>query len=471
MSKALRGELELERYRDRVVNGPVLRTLLWLGVPPMITQLVHVLYSVADSLWLSIYREAAIAVPRQTFPVLMLFGAAINALSAAGTALISQSVGSRDYEEFKREASYFFSASVLVGAALSFSFFALRPLIFTQVVATPPEILEEVLLYSAIMALDSLLMSLVMPLTTVLNSLGETRLPSIINVLAVLINIALDPFLILGLGPFPRLGVAGAAATDVLGKVFTLGGYFALLKRRFSWIKITFTPRLPAYWVRLAFRIASPVFLMMSTNSLAFIFQQRMVNAFGVAVATAYAIGFVILDIADGALWGLLGSISTMVGQALGAGRRDRAREAAVKASLFIATAVAAGALFVYVLRRQLVAVFASDPAVEAESVNFLETIVVGLPFFAMFMAGNSVGRGSGHTTVPTIIGVFRLWVLRVAGGYVLAFLLGLGSMGLWLAIMVSNIAGGLLMFYWVAKGDWAVPVLRGPATGGASGR
>ncbi|MEM0377692.1 MAG: MATE family efflux transporter, partial [Thermofilum sp.] len=255
----MRGELELERYRDRVVNGPVLRTLLWLGVPPMITQLVHVLYSVADSLWLSIYREAAIAVPRQTFPVLMLFGAAINALSAAGTALISQSVGSRDYEEFKREASYFFSASVLVGAALSFSFFALRPLIFTQVVATPPEILEEVLLYSAIMALDSLLMSLVMPLTTVLNSLGETRLPSIINVLAVLINIALDPFLILGLGPFPRLGVAGAAATDVLGKVFTLGGYFALLKRRFSWIKITFTPRVPAHWVRLASRIASPV--------------------------------------------------------------------------------------------------------------------------------------------------------------------------------------------------------------------
>lgn len=471
MSKAWRGELELEKYRDRVVNGPVLRTLLWLGVPPMITQLVHVLYNVADSFWLSMYREAAIAVPRQTFPVLMLFGAALNALSAAGTALVSQTVGAKNYGDFKQEASYLFSASVLIGSALSLSFFLLRPFIFTYMVSTPPEILEEVLLYSAIMALDSLLMSLVVPLSTVLTSLGETRLPSLINVTAVLINIALDPFLILGLGPFPRMGVAGAAATDVLGKVITLLGYFALLRRRFSWIAIAFTPRIPVRWIAVASRIASPVFLMLSTNSLAFIFQQRMVNAFGVAVATAYAIGFVILDIADGALWGLLGSISVMVGQALGAGRRDRAREAAVKASLFIATAVAAGAAFVYLLRRQLVAVFASDPVVEAESVRFLETIVVGLPFFAMFMAGNSVGRGSGHTAIPTIIGIVRLWALRVAGGYVLAFLLGLGSMGLWLAIMLSNIAGGLLMFYWVAKGGWVVPISRGSARGESWGK
>lgn len=471
MSKTRRGELELEKYRDRVVNGPILRTLLWLGLPPMITQLVHVIYTVADSFWLSLYEQEAVAVPRQVFPVLMFFGAAHNALSAAGTALVSQAIGARDYEEFEQEVKRIFSASLLVGAFLSSSFFILRPYIFTHVVASPPEILEEILLYSAIMTVDSLFMSIVLPLSTVLTSLGETRLPSAISVAAVLANIALDPFLILGLGPFPRLGVVGAAATDVIGKILTLGGYLLLLRRRFGWLRVSLTLNIPLHWIKLVARIASPVLLMMSTNSFAFILQQRMVNAFGVVVATAYAIGFIVLDIADGVLWGLLGSISVMVGQALGAGRKDRARETAVKASLFIAATVAAGVTFVYLLRRQLVGVFASDPMVEAESVRFLETIVVGLPFFALFMAGNSVGRGSGHTAVPTAIGAFRLWGIRVAGGYLLAFPLGLGATGLWLAIMLSNIVGGLLMFLWVVRGSWTTPVLGKLTAGGALGR
>lgn len=471
MSKARTGTFELEKYRERVVNGPILRTLFWLGLPPMVTQLVHVMYSVADSLWLSLYEEAAIAVPRQVFPTIMLFGAAINALSAAGTALASQSVGARAYEEFEREVSRLFSSSVLLGAILSSIFFLLRPFIFTQLVASPPEILDEVLLYSGVMAADSFLTSMTMSLSTALTSLGETRLPSVINIAAVLINIALDPLFILGFGPFPRLGVVGAALTDVLGKVLTLAGYALLLKRKFSWLRVSLTLQLPVRWIKVAARIAAPVFLMMSTNSLAFMMQQRFVNAFGVAVATAYAIGFVILDIADGALWGLLGSISVMVGQSLGAEMRKRAHEVAVKASLFIFIAVAIGGAFVYAFRSELVRVFASDPVVEAESVRFLETIVVGLPFFALFMAGNSVGRGSGHTTVPTIIGVIRLWGIRVAGGYLLAFLLGLGSMGLWLAIMLSNIVGGILMFLWVLKGGWTVPVLGRLTDARAGGR
>ena len=94
------------------------------------------------------------------------------------------------------------------------------------------------------------------------------------------------------------------------------------------------------------------------------------------------------------------------------------------------------------------------------ESVRFLETILVGPPFFAIFMAGNSAGRGSGHTLVPTVIGMVRLWLIRVAGSYLLAIQLGMGSLGVWLAIMASNIIGGGLMLAWIARGDWARPVV-----------
>jgi len=457
----LPGHARLDSYRERILNGPVLRTLLWLGLAPMVVQLVHVAYGVADSLWLSMYDEKAIAVPRQVFPVLMLFGAAVNALSAAGSAVLSQLVGARAYDEVRVEASRFFTASLTLGISLSTAFFLLRPLIFQHVVMTPREIFDYVMLYSAVMSLDSALMAAVMPLSTLLNSFGETRAPSAINVAALTVNIILDPFLVLGIGPFPRLGVVGASLTDVLGKVITLLGYRVLLRRRFGWLKLGLSFGFTAEWVRLVLGISSPVFVMMSTNSLAFMLQQRIVNMLGVTVATAYSIGFVVLDIADGMLWGLLGAISTMVGQSLGAGKAERAREVALKASAFIAAAVAAGAAFVYLFRVQLVRVFASSPEVVEESVRFLETILVGLPFFAIFMAGNSAGRGSGHTLVPTLIGMARLWLIRVVGSYVLAIQLGMGSLGVWLAIMASNIVGGSLMLAWIAKGGWTKPVVR----------
>uniref|UniRef100_A0A7C4FAW7 MATE family efflux transporter n=1 Tax=Thermofilum pendens TaxID=2269 RepID=A0A7C4FAW7_THEPE len=469
----LPGQARLDSYRERILNGPVLRTLLWLGLPPMVVQLVHVAYGVADSLWLSMYYEKAIAVPRQVFPVLMLFGAAVNALSAAGSAFLSQLVGARVYDEVRVEASRFFTAGFTLGVLLSTALFLLRPLIFQHIVVTPPEIFDYVMLYSAVMSLDSVLMAAVMPLSTLLNSFGETRAPSAVNVIALLVNMVLDPFLVLGIGPFPRLGVVGASATDVLGKVITLLGYHLLLSRRFGWLKLGFNFSFTAEWVRAVLGISSPVFIMMSTSSLAFMLQQRIVNMLGVVVATAYSIGFVVLDIADGILWGLLGAVSTMVGQCLGAGDARRAREVALRASAFVAAAVTIGAVFVYTLRVQLVSVFASSPEVVNESVRFLETIVVGLPFFAVFMVGNSTGRGSGHTLVPTLIGMTRLWLIRVAGSYLLAIQLGMGSLGVWLAIMASNIIGGSLMLAWIAKGDWTKPVVkkaaRAPAGAGVA--
>ena len=83
------------RYRDRIVNGPIIRTVFWLGLPPLVNQLVIVAYNVTDAYWLSSYSEVTVAVPRQMFPVLMLFQALVMALTAACLSIVSQYVGGR----------------------------------------------------------------------------------------------------------------------------------------------------------------------------------------------------------------------------------------------------------------------------------------------------------------------------------------------------------------------------------------
>ena len=450
----------LGKYRDRIVNGPIIRTLVWLGVPPLINQLTVVAYNVADAYWLSLYSETTVAVPRQTWPVIMLFQALVMALTAASLSIVSQYIGGKSYREASLSASRFFTLSFFCGAVLCVTLLTLRGLIFAVVISTPPEIFEDVMKYSSVISFDIFLNYISLIFTTLLQSIGDTRRPAIVNTLAVSLNVLLDPFLVLGLGPFPRLGVVGAAITDVMGKMISAGALAYMLRKYYPELRVFFTKDIDFKWIALVMRIGLPVLALGATNGFAFLFQLWIINQFGVTVATAYAIGFLIMDIVDAVLWGLSGATAIMVGQNIGAENYGRAKEVAYKSALLLFTLVALGACLVYPIRSSLVDIFADDPEIMAETDRFLQILVPTLPFFGLFMVGMSTGRGSGHTVFPTTVGVFRLWGIRVALGYVLAFNFRMGSIGAWLAISLSNIIGGALALLWIKYGNWTEKVV-----------
>lgn len=448
------------KYRDRIVNGPIIRTLLWLGAPPLLNQLIVVAYNVADVYWLSLYGEVTVAVPRQTWPVIMLFQALINALTAASLSIVSQYIGSRNYRDASLSASRFFTLAFFSGITLSVTLLTVRGFIFTQMISTPPEIFEEVMKYSGVIAFDIFFNYVALTYTTLLQSLGDTRRPAIINSVAICVNTALDPLLVLGLGPFPRLGVIGASLTDVIGKIISTIALTYTIRREYPDLKVTFTRDISAEWIGLVLRIGLPILVLGLMNSFAFLLQLKIVNILGIVAATAYAIGFTIMDIVDAALWGLSGATAIMVGQNLGAENVERAKEVAYKSALLIAALTALGACVVYPLRGGLADVFADDPYIIAETDLFLQTLVPTLPFFGLFIVAASTGRGSGHTVFPTAVGMMRLWGVRVGLGYFLALILGMGSLGAWLAISLSNIMGGVISILWIKYGGWAEAVV-----------
>lgn len=448
------------KYRDRIVNGPIIRTLLWLGAPPLLNQLMVVAYNVADAYWLSLYGEITVAVPRQAWPIIMLFQALINALTAACLSITSQYIGARNYRDASVSASRFFTLAFFSGMTLSAVLLSARRLIFTLLISTPPEIFEEVIKYSGVIAFDIFFNYIALTYTTLLQSLGDTRRPAIVNCIAMAVNTVLDPLLVLGLGPFPRLGVIGASLTDVIGKIISTATLAYITRREYPDLKIAFTRNIDVKWVGLILRIGLPILLLGLMNSFAFLLQLKIVNTLGIIAATAYAIGFVIMDIADAALWGLSGATAIMVGQSLGAENTERAREVAYKSALLIATFTALGVCVIYPLRRSLADVFADDPYIVAETDLFLRTLVPTLPFFGIFIVATATGRGSGHTTFPTALGMLRLWGIRVGLGYFLALVLGMGSFGAWLAISLSNIVGGVISILWIKYGGWTKAVI-----------
>lgn len=449
------------RYREAIINGPIIRTLISLGLPPLINQIVMIAYNVADAYWLSMYSAYDVSVPRQTWPVIMLFQAFLNALTAASLSMVSQYIGAKQYKDASASASKFFTVSFSLGALFSISFFSLRNMIFTYIISVPQEIFDDVLKYSGVMAIDVFFNYISFIYSTLLQSVGDTRRPAIVNVIAVTTNIILDPFLVLGLGPFPRLGVIGASATDVMGKIISIIGLTYILRKSYPELKVGFTRNIDINWVKLVLKISVPIIILGLTNSFAFVFQLRLVNTFGVIAATAYSIGFVIMDIVDGMLWGFVGANSIMIGQNLGAGKTDRAKEIAFKSSLLVFSFMVVGSLILYPLKTDIIYAFTNDPSIFYETDLFLQTMLPTLAFFGLFMIGMSVGRGSGHTLTPTILGIIRLWGIRIFVGYLFALNLGLGSYGVWLAIALSNVVGGILSFLWVRYGKWDRAIIK----------
>lgn len=394
----------IDEYRDFVLRGSVITTLLKLGFPPMISNIVFTAYDVLNSIWLSLYSDVAIAVPRQVFPVAFLFNGIINAMSVAGTSLISQRVGAKMYDHVKKEFTRLFTATFIFAFFASTFFYVSRPFIFKYIVSTPEEIYGYVLDYSAFISLHMILMSISMILGTVVSSMGDTRSPSFISAIGVTVNTILDPFFILGIGFFPRLGVVGSVLTDIIGGLISVLGILYVIYSHFPELTVSFTKDFTFEWFYLIVKIGGPIMLVSITNSLAFITQTRMVNEFGIIIATAFSIGSIFFRLADSALWGFSRSMSITVGQSLGAGYTKRARELAVKGSLFIAAIVAFTSTILYIARWQIVFIFTSTYEIATEAVYYVSTILFGLPFFALFMSGDAVGRGSGQTIIPTII-------------------------------------------------------------------
>lgn len=444
------GVISIGKYRDRIVHGPIIRTMFWLGIPPLLNQIIIITYNTADAYWLSQYSDALVAVPRQVWPIYMLFNAFAMALTAASLGIVSQHVGGKMYREASRSASRFFTISFFIGALLCAVLLSTKELIFMRLLATPPEIFSEVIKYSTIMAFDIFIGYTSVIFTALLQSIGETKKPAIVNSAAVGLNVLLDPFLILGMGPFPRLGVVGAALTDVMGKIISTLSLAHIIRRYYPDFMVTFSKDVDLRWAALVARIGLPVLILGLTNSFAFIAQLRMVNELGIITATSFAIGFVIADIIDGALFGLTSAVSIMVGQNLGAMNLKRAKEVAYKASILMFSLVALGAIIIYPIKETLIGVFTKDPKIIFEANLFLETLLPTLPFFGSLIVAISVGRGSGHTIAPTSIGMFRLWCLRIMLGYILAFALNMGSGGIWLAISMSNVIGGIAAILWI---------------------
>jgi putative MATE family efflux protein len=277
---------------------------------------------------------------------------------------------------------------------------------------------------------------------------GDTRTPFFLLMASVLLSIGLDPLLIAGIGPLPRLGVEGAA----LASVMVRGGGF-LIGIGIAWRRGLIRLDAPDWRaIPTVFRVGAPLSLAGVLLSIVYMWLTRYTSRFGTAALAALGVGHKVEGLGFIAISGFALSASALVGQNLGAGQEARAREAVritVAYCLAVTTTTATAFL---VVPRLLVALFTSDPAVIADGSLYLRVIAFAQigQTFEIILEGALAG--AGYTLWPQITST-TLTLLRVPLG---AWWSGaIGLLGIWLALSVTAISRGIVMTVFWLHGSW----------------
>ncbi|MGM0674188.1 MAG: MATE family efflux transporter [Spirochaetota bacterium] len=430
-------------------------TLIRLATPIMLANLFQMFYNLADAYFLGRVGREAVSAVAISFNIVMLIVVVGAGLATAGQTLISQSKGREDQQ---RVDFYLGQMAVsLLGFALIVSLAgSLLIPVFLAILQVPPDAFSQTEGYLRIIFAGLPLMFFFFVMQAAMQGIGDSITPLIIQAGAVGLNIAFDPFLIFGLGPFPRMEVSGAALATVSSRAVASAVALAILVRGRRGLHLTLgnmIPRLHA--VRLFFRIGAPISVGQGLAGMGFVALQGIVNSFGTAVIAAFGVGARIIGLFNMPTIGFSRATASLVGQSIGAGRPEQAKTVVKQSVLTILVFITVGMLLTFFFGNAFVRFFVDDPAVAEVGEVMFRVISISVIPFAMFTVANGAFQGGGDTKPVMYLNTARLWALRVPIAYILAVLVGIGPLGIWISMVISNVVIAAIGFRILAGGHW----------------
>ncbi len=451
---------DLMKLRSRILTGSILRTLFWLAWPIIIANLVNTSYNIVDAYWLGKLGRQAFGAPTVSFPLIMLFYSLGMGFAMAGISLIAQYIGAGDFELANRSAGNMLAFMLMMSAVLSTLGVLLSPF-FLQLMHVPPDIYPYAVSYLRVIFAGIPISFIGFAFNTIANSLGDTRTPTILNIISSVTNMVLDPIFIFGWLGIPMLGVVGAAMATILSRTIISFAGIRLLTRGYHGLKITMKDlRIEKWWLKKAVSIGAPMAIQRSSNSLGFTIMMSLVSVYGSPVVAAYGLASRIIKVMSSLAWALNRATSVMIGQNIGAEKYDRAKKIAFATMTIIFLLLGTGAILIYLFRQPLVTFFIADPKVVSIGSRLISIFIWSIPFFGLFAIGGAIASGSGHTRFFAVLSIIRLWLLRILLSYVLALWLVLGPDGIWIAMAISNAVVGIITVVWALSGRWAERVV-----------
>ena len=422
---------------------PVRRLLITMSLPMMISMLVQALYNVVDSMFVSYISEYALTAVGLAFPAQNLMISVGVGTGVGVNALLSKSLGEKNFDAANKAAvnGIFlafcsWAAFALLGGFFSRTFMALQ----TDV----PEIIAYGDTYLTIIAVASVGMMFQICFERLLQSTGKTIYTMLSQGLGAVINLILDPLLIFGLGPFPAMGIAGAALATVIGQcVGALLGLFCNLRRNPE-ITISFRGFRPhGVTIRKIYAVGVPSIIMSSIGSVMTFGMNKILGAFNSTAVAVFSAYFKLESFIFMPVFGLNNGIVPIIAYNYGARKPDRIRAAAKLGFLYGAAIMAVGVLLFWLIPGRLLGIFnASDYMLEI-GIPALRLISLSFRPAAFGIVTSSVCQALGHGVLSLIVSVLRQLVLILPVSWLLGHFVGLSAV--WAAFPFAEVFSFLL--------------------------
>ena len=435
--------------------GSLGRGIVLLAIPMVLEMAMESIFAVVDVFWVSRLGPDAVATVGLTESMLTLVYTAAMGLSIGVAAVVARRIGEKRPDAAAEAAVQGIALGLGVAAVVACLGITLAPRLLA-VMGASPAVTAIGSGYTRMMLGGSATVLLLFLINAIFRGAGDAAIAMRVLWLANAINIVLGPCFIFGLGPFPKLGVTGAAVATTIGRGtgvlyqlyrLTRGDARVAVRR----IHVALRPATMAHLLRLS---GSGTFQVL-VGTASYVGLVRIVSSFGSQVLAGYTIAIRILIFAMLPSWGLANAAATMVGQSLGARDPDRAERAAWLASRYNMVVLGAVGLLFISFAGPIVSLFTHDPVALPTGALGLRTMSCGFVFYALGFVLTQAFNGAGDTWTPTWINLACFWLWEIPLAYMLARVWDFGPQGVFIAITVGYSTLALVSVVLFKRGRW----------------
>ena len=444
-----------EEKRKIVLEGSLFKGLLILSLPIIINNFMQTIYGLVDIYWVSKMTEGSdleVATVSGVMPITHMILAFGMGLYVTANSFMSQAIGAGERKKANFYASQSFSLALIIGL-----FFMVIGFIFAPFIANSlfqPTIASLASEYLGIIFFEVPILFAFLIFTAMRQANGDTLTPVIFSIISNVLNMVLDPLFILHFG----WGMEGAAFATVLSKVFIVPFWLPLALFSRNGIRLNLKALKPhGQTIQSMMKVAIPSSVGQAINSAGFAVLQGLVNSYGDQTLAAYNMTNRVNSLAMMPAMGVGSALTFVIGQNIGNQNYERAKKA-FRTCMVISLIFSGFGTILMLMNttgRILIEIFLDDPSSIKLSLYFLKYIAFNTPLMAIFQSQMGIFNGSGKTTYSFVLTISRLWLVRIPLILFFKHLTPLGSEGLYIAMLLSNVLIIIIGFILYGRGKW----------------
>ena len=436
-------------------EGKLSKAILLLSIPAVLEMIMESIFVVADIFFVSKLGADAVATVGLTESLVTIVYAVSLGLATATTSMVSRRIGEKNPGKASETAIQAILTGIIVSLMIGIpgSIYSGKLL---EIMGASDAISGQLSGYTKIMLGGNVVIMLLFIINAVFRSAGDAAIAMRVLWVGNIINIILDPCLIFGLGPFPELGVTGAAVATTTGRGIAVLYQFWLLffgKKRIqlSIKQLNINIKIITRLIRLSLGSIGQNLI----GTISWIALVRIISIFGSEIVAGYTIAIRIVSFVLLPSWGISNAASTLVGQNLGAKKPDRAEKAVMVTGYVNMILLGIVGLILVLIPGYFINLFIDDPAVLTSGTECLRIISIGFVAYGFGMVLVNSFNGAGDTTTPLKINIFAFWLIEIPLAWILAIKLGMKQQGVFTAIVIAESIMTLTAWLVFRRGKW----------------